>query len=157
MKLKRYISTFFALLIVAATLAIPAMATEVGSGIAGEIGKDSVVYMDESSNKSKNPWNEIYGLNDPENQIHIGTVTTEDVTNLIDRKGNDVINIMKHFGKICSVAGFFASIICIVVGAIGNKRLMTGGFIGLIVSALAYTALGYGKVLLDLFSAWIAA
>lgn len=158
MKLKRCLSTFFALLMVAATLAIPAMATEIGSGIAGEVGQGSVVYIGEDSkNKSTNPWDDIYGLNDPENQVHIKGVTTEDVTNLIDRKGNDIANIMKHIGKVASTIGFFASIICIIVGAIGNRRMMTGGFIGLIVLALAYTALNYGKELLDLFSAWVVA
>ena len=112
MKKNRFVSMILALMLVAVTLTIPAMATEVGSGIAGEIGNGSITYVDDEKESGTNPW-------------------------------------------VASVIGFFASIICIIIGAIGNRRMMTGGFIGLLASALAYTALNYGKELLELFSMWI--
>lgn len=155
MKKNRFVSMILALMLVAVTLTIPAMATEVGSGIASEIGNGSITYADDEKESGTNPWVGIWGLDDPENKVDIKGVTTDEVTDLIDRKGADIANIMKHFGRVASVIGFFASIICIIIGAIGNRRMMTGGFIGLLASALAYTALNYGKELLELFSMWI--
>lgn len=155
MKKNRFVSMILALMLVAVTLTIPAMATEVGSGIASEIGNGSIIYVDDEKESGTNPWVEIWGIDDKENQVNIKGVTTDEVTDLIDRKGADIANILKHIGRVASIIGFFVSIICIIIGAIGNRRMMTGGFIGLLASALAYTALNYGKELLEIFSMWI--
>lgn len=104
---------------------------------------------------STNKWFFEWGLDKEENQVNIDTVTTDEVNQWVERKGNDVISIIQTFGKVMAVIGFFASIICIIVGAIGNHRMMTGGFIGMVIAASAYVAITQGKDLINLFSSWV--
>lgn len=76
---------------------------------------------------------EVLGL-DP-NKV----VTTDDVDNWVARKGNDIIRIMTRGVQVISFGGFLVSIAILVVGATGDKRSLSIGFIALIVSCVAFS------------------
>lgn len=104
---------------------------------------------------SDNKWYHQWGLDKPENQVTFNPVSTDEVNNWVERKGNDVISIMQTAGKVLAIIGFFACIIICIIGAMSNRRLLTGGLIGMLIAASAYVALTQGKELINLFSAWV--
>lgn len=77
---------------------------------------------------------EVLGL-DP-NKV----VTTDDVDNWVARKGSDIIRIMTRGVQVISLGGFLVSIAILVVGATGDKRSLSIGFIALIISCIAFAA-----------------
>lgn len=154
--IKRGLCLALAIMMIAITMITPALADViVDSGIAGEVTETPAPtqkpgrgdYTDEELK---------YNLDDPKNQINInGSVTTTDVNNWVNRKGNDVISIIQNGGRVIAIIGFFVSLVFIIIGAIGNRRTMTGGFIGALIAACCYVAITQGKELINLFSAWV--
>lgn len=139
-------------------LAVPALAAEdtPNTGIAGEVTTTPAPTAAPTQNGNvENEWIHKWGLDKEENQVKIPTVTTDDVNGWVERKGNDVISIAQTAGRVIAFIVFFGSIILIVIGAFGNRRMMTGGFIAFAISVLAYVALTYGKELMYLFSSWV--
>lgn len=82
-------------------------------------------------------------------------VTTEDVDNWVDRKGGELIAIITNGVRIFSVLGFFVSLLLVVVGAVGNKRTMVGGIIGLIISCICFTAATMGPQIIVSVQSWL--
>lgn len=163
MKVTRLAAVLVVAILMVSMLMIPALAAEdassndlSGTGIAGEV--TAIPAPTNGTGKTgdlENEWIHKWGLDKEENQVKIPTVTTDDVNGWVERKGNDVISIAQTTGRVLAVLGFFVSIIIIIIGALGNRRMMTGGFIGLAVSVLGYVALTYGKELMYLFSSWV--
>ncbi len=82
------------------------------------------------------------------------TVTTESFINRIQNKGNDVVHIITVVGQYVCIAAFGICCIITLVGLIGNKRTMTGGVIGLIVSGVAYALLTMAPEVVRWIAAW---
>ena len=157
-KTAKLLAALFVMAILVSLTAVPAFAAEAlsGSGIAAETAAQATESKGDLDLDVSDRLAEAWGLNDPENQIHIqGNVTTDQVNQWVERKGGDIISILQAAGKIVCIIGFFASIICVVVGAIGNKRMMTGGFIGVLISLCCYVALTQGREIISLFSSWV--
>lgn len=156
----RRIFALMCVVVLGCMLCIPALAAEEtsGSGIADNIDKPSATAPVDENQTGLDPSDSLYhkwGLDDPDNQVHIDPVSTDEVNEWVERKGNDVTSIMVTAGKVMAAIGLVASIICVVVGAIGNRRLMTGGFIGIVVALAAYVALTQYRELIRLFSSWV--
>lgn len=157
-KSAKMLAALFAVAILVSLSAVPAFAVEAlsGSGVAADTAAQVTESKGDLDLDAGDRLAEAWGLNDPKNQVNIqGNVTTEQVNNWVERKGGDVISILQTFGKVAAIVGFFASIIFVIVGAIGNKRMMTGGFIGVLISLCCYVALTQGREIVSLFSSWI--
>lgn len=147
-------------LTMASMLTVPVLAAGedlAGEGVAAEVTTTPAptIMPDNKDTSSGNPWIHKWGLDKDDVQNHIPNVTTDDVNNWVEHKGGDILSILQTAGKVIAAIGFVASIIIIIIGALGNRRMMTGGFIGLAISVLCYTALTYGKELMYLFSSWL--
>lgn len=84
------------------------------------------------------------------------SVTTESFMNRLQNKGNDVIDIITLVGQYVCIAAFAICCIITLVGLIGNKRTMTGGVIGLIVSGVAYALLTMAPDVVYWIASWAA-
>lgn len=82
------------------------------------------------------------------------TVTTESFINRIQAKGNDVVHIIIAVGQWVCIAAFGICCIIALIGAVGNKRTMTGGAIGLVISGVAYALLTMAPEVVRGIAAW---
>ena len=81
-------------------------------------------------------------------------VTTEDLVNRIETKGNDVVTILQKIGKFVCICSFIICCALVLIGCIGNKRLIAGGMLGLILSGLAYAGIICGREIVNWIAAW---
>lgn len=100
------------------------------------------------SNPSGNGFEDAFGVKDP-------NVTTSDVNNWVDRKGGELISIITRAVRIVTVIGFFICLFLVVVGAVGNKRTMVGGLIGMIISCICFTAATMGPQIMSAVQSWL--
>lgn len=82
------------------------------------------------------------------------TVTTESFINRIQAKGNDVVHIIIAVGQWVCIAVFGICCIIALVGAVGNKRALTGGVIGLVIAGVAYALLTMAPEVVRWIAAW---
>lgn len=134
-------------------LAVPVFA-ETTTGVAEDVAAST----SDGEEKTYTDAEIQYGLDKEENQINLDeleVVTTDDVNNWVDKKGNEVVSIIQRGARIVSIIGFFICLILVAIGAFGNHKTMFGGLIGAIIAAVCYVAITYGKELLNLFSSWL--
>lgn len=81
-------------------------------------------------------------------------VTTETIIKKLGNKGNDVVSILQIIGKFICITGFILCCILIVIGIVGNKKLLAGASIGLIISGLAYAGIVCGREIVNFIAAW---
>lgn len=89
------------------------------------------------------------GLIDP-------NVSTDSIVGKIESKGNDIVSILQTIGKYVCIAGFIVCCILTLIGIIGNKRLLAGAIIGLIISGVAYAGIVCGREIVNWIAAWAA-
>lgn len=82
------------------------------------------------------------------------TVTTDTIVGKLESKGNDVVSILQTVGKYVCIAGFVICCILALVGIIGNKRLLAGAIIGLLISGFAYAGIVCGREIVNWIAAW---
>lgn len=140
----------------------PTYASEVSS-VAGQIEVTSGSSSSSSSSSYVNPatgnifTDDYSGSNILESSGLIDSnVTTADLGKKIAEKGNDVIQIMKIIGKYFCVGGFIISCLAMFCGLFGNKRALSGGFIGLILSGVMYAAIVMSDDIVVMIASWAA-
>lgn len=148
----RIVSLCFAVILCLFTIAGPAFAAEaVGGGIA-TTGSGNSTFTD--SGKASG----YYG-NIPTSDEILGqtgdVVTIEDATNWVDRKGGEVVSFAVHTVKPICVVGIFLCVIMCIAGAVGNKKLLVGGLIGILICAVLFTLVTCWPEVLNAFSSWL--
>ena len=83
-------------------------------------------------------------------------VTTDDVVNKLEHKGNDIIRILQTVGRAVCIAVFVICCFLTIIGMIGNKRLLTGAILGLIFSGIAYAGIICSRDLVNWVALWAA-
>lgn len=154
--MKRFVSLLLALLCLC-SIGISAMAAPVGGGTAGTtvFGNTSQSSTTQDTDTSSSPYGDITSPSEILGMNSENVVTTDDVNDWVDRKGSDLISIVTKVVEVAAFIGFLASLICIVVGAVGNKRTMVGGFIGLVIACLAFTMAVCAPQIINSTSAWL--
>lgn len=156
--MKRLFSLFFVLLL-AMSLTVTAFAsgnTRTGEVTSGDIAIPSITQsgggidlMDPNGTQSYVD-NELFG----QSGLINGSVTTETIVGKLNAKGNDVVTILQTVGKYVCIAGFVICCILTLVGIIGNKRLLAGAIIGLLISGLAYAGIVCGREIVNWIATW---
>lgn len=82
-------------------------------------------------------------------------VTMDEAMDFVDRKGQDVINIVKKVGSVLCGIFFVISAITAVTG-IGSKNGFMGGVIGMLVTSFAFVFIMYSEKILAFITSWIA-
>lgn len=144
--MKRVLITMLMLL----TFILPAYAAEEGidNAIAGEIG---------GSGTTTDYYRNLYGLSgetDSNNILDTPNVTVDDLGALLAAKGGDFVYLLKIVGRYMCLGMFIICCIMIVIGIIGNHRMLTSAIIGAIVSGLAYAAITCGEQIVQFIAAW---
>lgn len=136
----RVFSMFLLVVLSLFTMVVPAFAAETtGGGTFQEGGYYGYIPSAD----------ETLGLND--NNV----VTTDDVSDWVDRKGSDVLSIVTRVVQITCAIGFFLCIGLTIIGAVGNKKTMTGGIVGLFICGICFTMATCGTQILQAFSSWL--
>lgn len=139
------------------TLAIPAFASDVRTGEVID-GSSNTSNGDASAVASGFP-SSTYG-EDVQSAVDGLTneiapyVSTEDIVGKIESKGNDIVTILQTVGKYVCIAAFIICCFLTLVGLIGNKRLLVGGILGLILSGVAYAGIVCGKEIVSWIATW---
>ena len=94
--------------------------------------------------------NELFGGNG----LIVPNVSTDTIVGKLESKGNDVVHILQTVGKYVCIAAFIICCILTLVGIIGNKRLLAGAIIGLIISGVAYAGIVCGREIVNWIAAW---
>lgn len=156
MKVKhRFSALLLTAILCICSLAMPAFAAENGAGYGTAVFGNTQTEITQSETSGGNSGNSLdnsfehaFGVKDP-------NVTTDDVNDWVDRKGGELISIITRGVRIVSVIGFFISLLLIVVGAVGNKRTMVGGLIGLLIACLCFTAATMGPQIMSAVQSWL--
>ena len=83
-------------------------------------------------------------------------VTTDDVINKLEHKGNDIVRILQIVGQYVCIGAFIICCFLVIVGLMGNKRLLTGALFGLIFSGVAVVGILYSRDILNFVASWLA-
>lgn len=155
--------------------AVPAFATEgdtnepdsnaaVGGGVAQtdpiltDPSTDTTVTPDTSTDTSTESESYYGDITSPDEALGVAgqdIVTTTDVENWVNRKGGEIINIIELAVRWISVFFFFVSLVFVVIGALGNKRTMVAGFIGMAVCCVIFAVATCGTQIINIVSAWL--
>lgn len=127
---------------------------DVGSGVATTIVSPSPSAAVDSNTGSNALFTGNY--HDYMQQVPVQKVTTSDLEKRINEKGNDIIHIMQVVGRIACIIGFIICCILTIIGILGNKQLMTGALIGLVICGFAYAGITCGSEIVSYIAAWAA-
>lgn len=89
------------------------------------------------------------------NAVGLPPVTMDDMTDLVERKTYDVVNLLQVFVKPFSVICFIGCAIMTLIGAFGHGGYVGKGLIGMFVAGMIYTAVMYAPELVQFFSTWL--
>ena len=129
---------------------LPAYAAGEGidNGVAGEIGR---------SDAAPDYYRDLFGLSsetDSDSLLDVPNVTVDDLGNRLAAKGGDFVYLIKIAGRYVCLGAFVICCIMIVIGIIGNHRMLASAIIGAIISGLAYAAITCGEQIVQLIAAW---
>lgn len=124
----------------------------VGGGSSGSSGSESFSLSDPNSAKDFVS-DALFGGKD---RLIDPNVSTDTIVGKLESKGNDVVSILQTVGKYVCIAGFIVCCILTLIGIIGNKRLLAGAIIGLIISGVAYAGIVCGREIVNWIAAWAA-
>lgn len=143
--MKKQLIAFLLAAILCIFNAVPVFAADaVGGGVATNDGKSRIIW---DENESGENWV----------RQNADDVTVDDAISWVDRKGGQIVELCAHFLKPVCVVGFILCIILIVAGAVGNKRLLVGGLVGLFICGLCYTFATSPIQILNAFSSFMRA
>lgn len=144
--MKRFM-VFLISLILSMVMVMPAFATTIGGGTVSGNPADDI---------NRGGSFDYSAPSDPADIMDIPSVSAEDVANRLNNKGNDVVNILQTVGRWICIGAFVISVIMMVAGCIGNKKMIVQGLIGLIISGVAYAGIVCGREIVMFIAAWAA-
>lgn len=141
------------LLIVAILLLIPSFyvsyATEMlenGTILEVEVDRDAEI------KKGNALFRETNGITDS----GLPDFTIDDASNWAERKGFEVVGFLQKFIQPFAIVIFIGSGIIALVGAFGNSRLVSRGFVGMLIALVIYAVVLYAPEIMDAFLNWVS-
>ena len=125
---------------------VPAFASDVRTGTAVDSGSTPSATVNPSSSMGDY-------VNDTVGDL-VPNVTTNDIVERLENKGNDVVRILQTVGKYVCIGAFVVCCFLILFGLFGNKQLLCGAVIGCIVSGIAYAGIVCGREIVNWVAAW---
>lgn len=155
-EMKKFLSVCLMLMMVMVVMLTPALANEVGSGVASDgSGKVTATTGSETETDGQTG-GYMEGVMDPQDAAGIPDVSTDDLIDRIDEKGNDVVNVLQAVGKWACIVVFIVCIILFIVGLIGNKRLAVAAFVGMLFAGIGYAGILCGREIVSFIASWAA-
>lgn len=138
------------------TTAFSAAGTRTGQVDGGDAGNTAVSDSDKNTGgvNFSDPGATNAYINNELADIIAPDVTTDTIVGKLESKGNDIVHILQTVGKYVCIGMFVICCILIPVGIIGNKKILTGAVIGLVISGLAYAGIVCGREIVNFIAAW---
>ena len=86
---------------------------------------------------------------------NVDEVTVDDAISWVDRKGGQIVELCAHVLKPVCIVCFIICILLVVAGAVGNKKVLVGGLIGLFICGLCYAFATSPVEILNAFSSFM--
>ena len=83
-------------------------------------------------------------------------ITTDDIIGRLEDKGNGLVKILQTVGKMVYICSFIVCCGLLVIGVIGNRRMVAGSIIGAILSGVSYAGIVCGKEIVNWIAMWAA-
>lgn len=122
------------------SLPATAYASDIGSGYATG-GSGGFDYSEPDSGA------EIFGIE---------PVSTEDLSDRLNEKGNDVVDIVTVIGKWVCIIMIAFGFLCILIGAFGNQKLLVRGLIAVVLCGVCYAGIVCGRDIVEFIASWAA-
>lgn len=145
--MKRIFGIFVTLMLCMAMM-MPAFATTVGGGVVNAKPTANTGTVEKGFDYS--------APDNPADIFGIPSVSVEDVTERLNNKGNDIVNILQTVGRWICIGAFVISVVMMVAGCVGNKKWIMQGLIGLIISGVAYAGIVCGREIVMFIASWAA-
>jgi len=125
----------------------------VESGVAGEVSGSA------GREETQNGEMSIEQASDPEYVLGIkdGDYSVDHIGDKLKSKGMDIVYLLKVVGRYVCLAVFVICCILLVLGIVGNTRLLLRSAIGAIISGVMYAAITCGEEIVQLIAGWAAA
>ena len=146
MDMKRTLITV--LILLSFILPTYAVGDGIENAVAGEIGRDET---------STDYYRDLFGLSDetdPNGILDVPNVTVDDLGDRLAAKGADFVYLIKIVGRYVCLGAFVICCIMIIIGIIGNRRMLVWAIIGAITAGLLYAAITCGEQIVQFIAAW---
>lgn len=87
--------------------------------------------------------------------VGLPPVSMDEMTDLVERKTYDVVNLLQVFVKPFAVICFIGCAIMTLIGAFGHGGYVGKGLLGMFTAGMIYTAVLYAPQLVQFFSTWL--
>lgn len=87
--------------------------------------------------------------------VGLPPVTMDEMTDLVERKTYDVVNLLQVFVKPFAVICFIGCAIMTLIGSFGHGGYVGKGLLGMFIAGMIYTAVLYAPQLVQFFSTWL--
>lgn len=158
--MKKFFSLFLLLIMVMSMTFSVAFASDAGSGVASDVAEvitsGEVSASDTTDGTTPSGGYKTEGVMSPQEAAGIPDVSTDDLINRIDEKGNDIVNIMQAVGKWACIVVFIVCIILFIVGIIANKKMAVAAFIGMLFAGIGYAGILCGREIVSYIATWAA-
>lgn len=150
--MRHWLSALCAVLVLA-FITVPASAVGMETGIAGEMEEKEEVTIGSGSGRLS-----IDQASDPEYVLGIkgGNYSVEHIADKLEEKGMDVVYLIKTVGRWICIGAFVVCCVLLVLGIIGNPRILLKSAIGAIISGVMYAAITCGEQIVRMIAAWAA-
>lgn len=149
------IASFLMLMLLAMSMVVPAFAASgedvrTGTAVGGNNPGTTTTITDPNYNQGGSVNDTVNGIiND-----FAPNVTTNDIVNRLEQKGNDVVTMLQTVGRYVCIGAFIICCILTIAGIIGNPKMLWAGVIGMIVSGLAYAGIVCGREIVNWIANW---
>lgn len=86
----------------------------------------------------------------------IPKVSVNALSDYLTNKGNDIISVIQTVGRYVCIAAFAICCLLTIIGLIGNKRMLVGALIGLVISGVAYAGVICAPEIVHWIASWAA-
>ncbi|WP_298069825.1 hypothetical protein [uncultured Mailhella sp.] len=146
---QKYVLSFLAFLFFISTAVVPIFAVEaVGGGVATSEGNTTFSSPSEDSSSFITSPNSLLGGSD-------SVITTDDVNDWVNRKGTDIIRILTDVVMAASLIGFLVGTVLVIIGALGEKRTMTGGMLAMLICCVTFAVSTCAPQIVLAISGWL--
>jgi len=146
--MKRIIAVF-CLTLILSLWTMPAFAASgVESGVAGEASQGTEQEDTMSIEQASDP-EYVLGIKD-------GDYSVDHIGDKLKNKGMDIVYLLKVVGRYVCLAAFVICCILLVLGIVGNTRMLLRSSIGAIISGVMYAAITCGEEIVQLIAGWAA-
>ena len=149
---------FFCVMVILSMSMIPALAAGgIDSGVAGEVGEilANPETTDRSAGTSQKTDTFEHSI-DPEYLLGIegGDYSVDTILAKLQPKGEGIIRVVKTISCYICLGAFIVSCVLMLVGIIGNPRLIFKSFIGALVAGLCYGAIVCAEPIVHAIASW---